>query len=108
MKQQYIKQLSTPALIDGLLSYIQNSRYADDWARLSADRTVVWSRRFENIWFASVMWSSRWKFFFQPLAYEAEAWEVLQQAHVMQVLKSVHNTLPEFLSPRRSSNLSRP
>jgi len=100
MNQQYIKQLSTPALIDGLLSYIQNSRYADDWARLSADRTVVLVEAIREHLVCLGDVEQQMEVFFQPLAYEAEAWEVLQQAHVMQVLKSVHNTLPEFSKPQ--------
>ncbi len=100
MNQQYIKQLPTPALKELLLPYIQNSCYAGQWAQLPEDRALVLVEAIREHLVCLGDVEQQMEVFFQPLAYEEEAWEVLQQADVARVLHGIHHEMPEFSDPQ--------
>ncbi|NLV22609.1 MAG: glutamate--tRNA ligase [Syntrophomonadaceae bacterium] len=100
MNQQYIKQLSTPELMNLLLPYIQNCPYAGQWAELPGDRTLVLVEAIREHLVCLSDVEGQMGVFFQPLSYDPEAWEILQQENSAPVLQRIRNELPEFTEPQ--------
>lgn len=100
MNQQYLKQLSAEDLMKLLLAYIQNGKYADEWAKLPAKSALVLIEAIREHLVCLSDVEGQMEVFFQPLDYEPEAWEVLQQENTTQVLQRIRNELPEFSEPQ--------
>lgn len=100
MNQQYLKQLSAEDLMKLLLPYIQNGKYADEWAKLSAKSALVLIEAIREHLVCLSDVEEKMEVFFQPLDYEPEAWEVLQQENTALVLQRIRNELPEFSEPQ--------
>ncbi|HNX92216.1 MAG TPA: glutamate--tRNA ligase, partial [Syntrophomonas sp.] len=100
MNQQYLKQLSAADLMKLLLPYIQKSKYDEEWAKLSADSALVLIEAIREHLVCLSDVEEQMEVFFQPLTYEPEAWEVLQQENTALVLQRIRNELPEFSEPQ--------
>ncbi|HWQ76926.1 MAG TPA: glutamate--tRNA ligase [Syntrophomonas sp.] len=100
MNQQYIKQLAATELMQLLQPYIQKSRYAQGWAGLSEERALVLVEAVREHLVCLSDIEEQMGVFFEPLAFEAEAWEVLQQENSAPVLNSVSEGLPDFVEPQ--------
>jgi len=100
MNQQYIKQLSTPALKALLIPYIEKSDYASEMAALpeATQLILIDAIRAHLVCLSDVQ--QQLEVFFRETEYEAEALEVLQEENVLLVLEMFRDELPEFSEPQ--------
>ncbi len=100
MNQQYIKQLSTPALKELLIPYIEKSDYASEMAALpeATQLILIDAIRAHLVCLSDVQ--QQLEVFFRETEYEAEALEVLQEENVLLVLEMFRDELPEFSEPQ--------
>jgi nondiscriminating glutamyl-tRNA synthetase len=100
MNQQYLKQLSVQDLMKLLLPYIQNSKYAEEWAKLPVESMLVLVEAIREHLVCLSDVEEQMEVFFQPVNYEPEAWEVLQQENTALVLQRIRDELPVFTEPQ--------